>query len=73
MFSTPQNLQNTQRKYTYMFRLDVANHVVGTVQGVTESVLVGSPMQTFNHTWKRQKKDHNELQYLDVYTAGAPA
>lgn len=38
---------------TYMIGLDVANHVVGTVQGVTEGVLVRSVMQTFDHTWRR--------------------
>lgn len=35
-----------------MPRLDVANHVGRTVQGVTESILVGSFMQTFDHTWE---------------------
>lgn len=29
-------------KKTHMFRLDVANHVVRAVQGITESILVGS-------------------------------
>lgn len=42
-----------------MFRLDVAHHVVRTVQGVTESILVGSIVQTFNHTWKRQKEERS--------------
>lgn len=27
---------------TYMFRLNVANHMVRTVQGVTESILISS-------------------------------
>lgn len=40
-----------------MPRVDVANHVVRTVQGVSESVLVRSFMQTFDHTWKTQKEE----------------
>lgn len=44
---------------TYMFRLDVANHVVGTVQGITQGILVCSVMQTFNHTCGEHTEDHN--------------
>lgn len=36
--------------YTHMLRVDVVDHVVWAVQGVTQGVLVGSFMQTFNHT-----------------------
>lgn len=39
-----------------MFRLDLAHHVVRTVQGVTQSILVGSIMQTFNHTWEKKER-----------------
>lgn len=35
---------------TYMLRVNVANHVVRTVQGVTESVLIGSIVETFNNS-----------------------
>lgn len=51
---TPEVLKN---KNTYVFGLDVANHVVRTIQGVAESILVGSIMQTFKHTWKTQKEE----------------
>lgn len=33
-----------------MLRVDVVDHVVWAVQGVTQGVLVGSFMQTFNYT-----------------------
>lgn len=43
-----------------MFRLDAADHVIGTVQGVAEGILVRSIMQTFNHTWRRHtEEEHN--------------
>lgn len=38
-----------------MFRVDITNHMVWAVQGVTEGVLVGCFMQTFNHSYKKQK------------------
>lgn len=40
-----------------MFRLDAADHVIGTVQGVAEGILVRSIMQTFNHTWRRHTEE----------------
>lgn len=40
---------------THMFRVNVANHVIRTVEGVTESVLISSIMETFNQSWKTQK------------------
>lgn len=54
------------RKNPYMFRLDLAHHVVRTVQGVTESVLEGSIMQTFNHTWGKKEERYLKLWYLIV-------
>lgn len=47
-----------------MVRIDVANHVIWTVQGVAQRVLVGCFMQTFNHTCKMKRHDH-ELQCFD--------
>lgn len=40
---------------THVFRVNVANHVIRTVEGVTESVLIRSVMEDFNHSWKTQK------------------
>lgn len=38
-----------------MLRVNVANHVVRTVQGVTQSVLIGSVVEAFNKSWATQK------------------
>lgn len=46
---------NKTLKITHMFRVNVANHMIRTVQGVTEGVLISSIMETFNHSWKPQK------------------
>lgn len=40
---------------TYMLGVNVADHVVRTVQGVTESVLIGSIVETFNNSYTTQK------------------
>lgn len=39
-----------------MFRLDFVNHVVWTVQGVTQGILVGGIVQSLNHDWKSGKE-----------------
>lgn len=46
---------NKTLKMTHMFRVNVANHIIRTVQGVTESILIGGIMETFNHSCKTQK------------------
>lgn len=49
---------NKTLKPTHVFRVNVANHMIRTVQGVTESVLIGSIMQTFNHSWKTHRREN---------------
>lgn len=44
-----------------MFRLDAVNHVIRAVQRVTEGVLVGCCMQSFNHSWKKKERHDHKL------------
>lgn len=44
-----------------MFRVDITNHMVWAVQGVREGILVGRLMQTFNHSWKKNRMIMNVL------------
>lgn len=43
---------------THVFRMDVVNHVVWAVQGVTQSVLISCCMESFDHTWTRKQQKH---------------
>lgn len=49
-----------ERELTHVFRMDVVNHVVRTVQGVTQSVLISCCMESFDHTWTRKQSRNTQ-------------
>lgn len=57
-------LMNKTLKMAHMFRLDVADHVVRTVERVAESVLVSSVVQTFSSAWKTDKRKKGSQMFL---------
>lgn len=62
------SVKQKERKNAHMVRVDVANHVIWTVEGVAQSVLEGNFMQTFNHTWKKEKENQSKMNVFFINT-----